>query len=61
MPDILGVTLTDASGKAVSSPKAEVKETTTSRLSLMPTSFESAIPEADFHDLLAYLLSCREK
>ena len=50
------VTLTDATGKPVSVPKAKVKTQTQSQLSLMPPGFESVIPAADFNDLLSYLM-----
>jgi putative heme-binding domain-containing protein len=48
--------LTDATGKPVSVAKRSVKSRTTSKLSLMPAAFETAIPTADFNDLLAFLL-----
>ncbi len=48
--------VTDATGKPVSVPRAKVKTRTTSKLSLMPASFETALPTSDFNDLLAYLL-----
>lgn len=55
------LTLTDVSGKSVSVPKETVKSQTTSTLSLMPAAFETTLPEQDFNDLMAYLLSMREK
>ncbi len=48
--------LTDATGRPVSVSKTSVRSQTTSQLSLMPATFESAIPTTDFNDLLAYLL-----
>lgn len=49
--------LTDATGKNVTIPVANVKSETQSKLSLMPVGFESAIPKQDFYDLIAFLLS----
>jgi len=50
------LTLTDATGKPVSVPRAKVKAQTLSKLSLMPTAFEQTLPANDFNDLLAHLL-----
>jgi putative heme-binding domain-containing protein len=50
------LTLTDASGKDATVAKASIKSRTTSRFSLMPAGFETLLPAADLHDLLAYLL-----
>jgi putative membrane-bound dehydrogenase-like protein len=53
--------ITDATGKPISIPKAEVKSRTTSKLSLMPAAFETMIPVSDFNDLISYLLGAPEK
>jgi putative heme-binding domain-containing protein len=50
------LTVTDATGKNVSVPKASVKSQTLSRLSLMLPTFEQTLPPADFNDLLGFLL-----
>jgi putative heme-binding domain-containing protein len=52
--------MSDATGKEVSVPKDQVKTQTTSRISLMPPSFEQALPPADLNDLLAFLLGQSE-
>jgi putative heme-binding domain-containing protein len=49
--------LADNMGKEVRVPKKTVDERTTSQLSPMPADFEKAMPEADFYNLLAYLLA----
>jgi putative heme-binding domain-containing protein len=51
------IVLTDPTGKEVTIAKDRIKKQTASGLSLMPPIFESAIPAADFNDLLGYLLS----
>ncbi|HET6575617.1 MAG TPA: c-type cytochrome, partial [Fimbriiglobus sp.] len=53
--------LADAAGKEVRVPRADVEKRTTTTLSPMPANFDTAIPEADFHHLLAYLLEQRAK
>ena len=55
------LTLTDATGKPISVPRAKVKAQTQSRLSLMPATFETALPASDFNDLLAHLLGTAAK
>jgi putative heme-binding domain-containing protein len=52
--------MSDATGKEVSVPKDQVKTQTTSRISLMPPSFEQTLPPADLNDLLAFLLGQSE-
>ena len=52
--------LADAQGKEVRVPKSTVEERTISQLSPMPANLSEQIPEADFYDLLAYLLSQRQ-
>ncbi len=47
----------DMTGKEMTVPAANVKERTESETSLMPPAFGEAIPEKDFADLIAYLLS----
>lgn len=51
--------LADAAGKEVRVPQADVEKRSTSTLSPMPANFDTAIPEADLHHLLAYLLEQR--
>jgi putative heme-binding domain-containing protein len=48
--------LADNQGKEVRIGKNEVEERTTSQQSPMPANFADLIPEAEFYDLLAYLL-----
>ena len=49
--------LADAQGKDVRVPKTEVDERSVSQLSPMPANWSDQIPESEFKDLLAYLLS----
>ena len=49
--------LTDVTGKPVSVARAKINTQTQTKLSLMPTIFETTIAPADFNDLLAFLLS----
>jgi putative heme-binding domain-containing protein len=51
--------MADAQGKEVRVAKSEVEERTISQLSPMPANVVDQIPEAEFYDLLAYLLSLR--
>jgi putative heme-binding domain-containing protein len=51
--------LADNQGKEVRVPKDEVDERTTSQQSPMPANFADQIAEADFYNLLAYLLEQR--
>ncbi len=53
--------LADATGKENAVAKANIESNTTTPLSLMPPSFGQAIPEADFHHLMAWLLSQSQK
>jgi putative heme-binding domain-containing protein len=53
--------LADAAGKEVRVPQTDVEKRTISPLSPMPANFDTAVPEADFHHLLAYLLEQRAK
>jgi hypothetical protein len=46
----------DATGKEQRIPKAEIAKNELTGLSLMPAAFGQSIPEADFNDLLAFLL-----
>ncbi|MDF1813779.1 MAG: c-type cytochrome [Verrucomicrobiales bacterium] len=48
--------LTDAAGQSHRIPKSEVEKRQTSTLSLMPPVFGQTLSEADFHDLLVWLL-----
>lgn len=51
--------LANATGAEFTVPKADVSKREESPLSLMPENFGEAIPEADFHNLMAFLLSHR--
>ena len=51
--------LADAAGKELRVPKNTVDEKQISPLSPMPADFAERIPEKDFYDLLAFLLSQR--
>jgi putative heme-binding domain-containing protein len=53
------VVLADAQGKEVRIPKKDIEERTVSQLSPMPGNLAEQIPEADFYNLLAYLLAQR--
>jgi putative heme-binding domain-containing protein len=53
--------LADNQGKEVRVAKDEVDERSTSQVSPMPANFAEQIPEADFNNLLAYLLSLQSK
>jgi putative heme-binding domain-containing protein len=53
------VILADAQGKEVRIPKAAIEERTVSQMSPMPANQADQIPEADFNQLLAYLLAQR--
>ena len=48
--------MADDKGKEVRVPKKEVDERSTSQLSPMPANFADQIPEADFNNLMAFLL-----
>ena len=47
----------DATGKEQRIPKAEIEKNDLTGLSLMPAAFGQSIPETDFNDLIAFLLS----
>jgi hypothetical protein len=49
--------LADSTGKEISLRKKEVTERRESETSLMPENFGELLSEADFNDLMAYLLS----
>jgi len=51
--------LADAQGKEVRVPKKTVEERVVSQLSPMPANFADQVPEADFNQLMAYLLAQR--
>jgi putative heme-binding domain-containing protein len=51
----------DSEGKEVRVPKKQIEERTTIQLSPMPANLADQIPEAEFQDLMAYLLSHREE
>lgn len=51
------LTFTDSTGKEVTVPKADITKRTESKSSLMPSNFADVIPQTDFYDLVAYLLS----
>jgi putative heme-binding domain-containing protein len=53
--------LADANGKEVRVQQTDIDKRTTSTLSPMPANFDTAIPEEDFYQLLAYLLEQRAK
>ena len=52
--------LADSQGKEVRIPKEIVDERTNAQLSPMPGNFVDQVPESEFYNLLAYLLSRRE-
>jgi putative heme-binding domain-containing protein len=51
----------DTTGKEVVVPKNQIERKKESNLSLMPTNFGELIPEKDFYDLVAFLLSKNAK
>jgi putative heme-binding domain-containing protein len=51
--------MADDQGKEVRVPKKSVEERLTSQLSPMPANFAEQIPEPEFYNLMAYLLSQR--
>jgi putative heme-binding domain-containing protein len=53
--------LADAQGKEVRVAKDEIEERSTSQASPMPGNFAEQIPENDFNNLLAYLLTLQSK
>jgi putative heme-binding domain-containing protein len=55
------VVLADAQGKEIRVSKNEVEERSTSQASPMPGNFAEQIPEAEFNNLVAYLLTLQSK
>jgi putative heme-binding domain-containing protein len=55
------IVLADPQGKDIRVPKADVEERQLSQLSPMPANWSEQIPEAEFPNLLAYLLSQKPK
>jgi putative heme-binding domain-containing protein len=53
--------MADSQGKEVRVPKKTVDERTVSQLSPMPANFADQVPEADFNNLMAFLLMQRAK
>jgi putative heme-binding domain-containing protein len=53
--------LADSQGKEVRVPKNEVEERSTSQVSPMPGNIAEQIPEGDFNNLMAYLLTLQSK
>ena len=49
--------MSDATGKEISVPKAQVTSQTLSRISLMPPGFEQTLSPADLNDLVAFLMA----
>jgi putative heme-binding domain-containing protein len=49
--------LADSTGKEISIPKSEIESRRESETSLMPANFGDIIPEKEFQDLMAFLLS----
>ncbi|HEX7859536.1 MAG TPA: PVC-type heme-binding CxxCH protein [Verrucomicrobiae bacterium] len=49
--------LADSTGKEITVPKNQIESRRESETSLMPSNFGDIIPEKEFHDLLAFLLS----
>jgi putative heme-binding domain-containing protein len=52
--------LADNKGKEVAVPKDDIEQQAKGSLSLMPANVHEIVSEAEFHDLLAYLLSQKE-
>jgi putative heme-binding domain-containing protein len=55
------IVLVDNQGKEFTVPKDDVDERVGPQLSLMPANVVEVVPEKDFYDLVAYLLSQRQK
>ena len=53
--------MADANGKEIRVPEADIEKRSTTTLSPMPANFDTLIPEADFRNLLAYLLEQKAK
>jgi putative heme-binding domain-containing protein len=53
--------IADSQGKEVRVTKAETEERTVSQLSPMPANLVDQVSEKDFYDLMAYLLTVRQK
>jgi putative heme-binding domain-containing protein len=55
------LTLVDTQGKPFTVSKGEIKERSVSNLSPMPSNIAETLPEADFHNLMGFLLSQVQK
>ena len=55
------IIVADSTGKEVPVPKAKIVRQVESKLSLMPSNFGEVIPPQDFDDLIAYLLTMKQK
>jgi putative heme-binding domain-containing protein len=53
--------LADSQGKEIRTSKNAVEERSVSQISPMPSNFAEQIPEADFNNLIAYLLTLQSK
>ncbi len=53
--------LADSQGKEIRVPKNEIEERNTAQVSPMPGNFAEQIPEGDFNNLMAYLLTLQSK
>jgi putative heme-binding domain-containing protein len=49
--------IADSTGKEISVPKKQIESRRESETSLMPANFDDIIPENEFQDLMAFLLS----
>ncbi len=55
------VVLANIEGKEITVPKNAIEERTIVQLSPMPSNFSDQVPESEFFDLIAYLLTKREQ
>jgi putative heme-binding domain-containing protein len=55
------LTFTDSTGKELTISKSDVTKRSEGRGSLMPSNFADALPDNDFYDLVAYLMSHKAK
>jgi len=53
--------IADQKGEEISIPQAEIEQTKSSRLSLMPANYVERLKPAEIHNLLAYLLTLQSK
>jgi hypothetical protein len=53
--------LADSQGKEIRVPKNEIEERSTAQVSPMPGNFAEQIPDSDFNNLMAYLLTLQSK